>query len=225
MYDTYINISKKQLPNAKIIIDRFHTKRLIVNAIRNKRIKIMNTYPKYTYQYRVIKKFRNLLLKKYEKININYQKIKYYEMFNSEYDILMYILKQDKQLEEMYWIYQEFIKAFDEKEIEKTKKIIQKDYTKTNITEEMKGVIKTYKKYEEYIINSLKYPYSNGVVEGINTKIKLIKRVGYGYRNFQNFRIRILLIFNLINIEEDKQRKEKRKKEYHKKSSWKNKTE
>ncbi|MBU0279295.1 transposase [Gemella sp. zg-570] len=41
--------------------------------------------------------------------------------------------------------------------------------------------IKTIKKYEDYMINSLRYNYSNGVLEGINNKIKLIKRVSYGY--------------------------------------------
>ncbi len=34
---------------------------------------------------------------------------------------------------------------------------------------------------------------TNGVVEGINNKIKLIKRSAYGFRNFDNFRTRVLL--------------------------------
>jgi transposase len=34
---------------------------------------------------------------------------------------------------------------------------------------------------------------TNGVVEGINNKLKLIKRSAYGFRNFQNFRIRVSL--------------------------------
>lgn len=81
-----------------------------------------------------------------------------------------------------------------------------------NISEEMLCAIKTYRRYEEYIINSLIYPYSNGVVEGINTKIKLLKRIAYGYRNFKNFRLKILLSFNLIEDIDDIERKEKRKK-------------
>ncbi len=38
---------------------------------------------------------------------------------------------------------------------------------------------------------------TNGVVEGINNKIKLIKRSAYGFRNFDNFRIRVLLTWKL----------------------------
>ena len=38
--------------------------------------------------------------------------------------------------------------------------------------------------------------YSNGFTEGINNKIKVIKRIGFGYKNFKLFRARILYIFN-----------------------------
>jgi len=34
---------------------------------------------------------------------------------------------------------------------------------------------------------------TSGTVEGINNKLKLIKRLGYGFRNFANFRLRCLL--------------------------------
>lgn len=36
---------------------------------------------------------------------------------------------------------------------------------------------------------------SSGVMEGINNKIKLIKRQGYGFTNFDNFRLRLLAAF------------------------------
>jgi transposase len=34
---------------------------------------------------------------------------------------------------------------------------------------------------------------TSGVVEGINNRLKLIKRSGYGFRNFERFRLRCLL--------------------------------
>ena len=37
---------------------------------------------------------------------------------------------------------------------------------------------------------------TQGVVEGINNKLKLIKRKGFGFRNFDNFRLRSLLSFH-----------------------------
>lgn len=38
---------------------------------------------------------------------------------------------------------------------------------------------------------------TSGVVEGINNKLKLIKRSGYGFRNFDNFQLRCLICWNL----------------------------
>ena len=55
----------------------------------------------------------------------------------------------------------------------------------------------TISRWKEYIINSfLDEKYSNGYTEGVNNKIKVIKRVAFGYKNFDLFRARILYIFN-----------------------------
>ena len=43
------------------------------------------------------------------------------------------------------------------------------------------------------ILNYFDHRYTNGFVEAKNNRIKVIKRVAYGYRNIQNFRQRILL--------------------------------
>ncbi|MFR4616300.1 MAG: transposase [Streptococcus salivarius] len=38
--------------------------------------------------------------------------------------------------------------------------------------------------------NAFKYTLSNGPIEGVNNKVKNIKRSGYGYRNFYHLRSR-----------------------------------
>ena len=53
---------------------------------------------------------------------------------------------------------------------------------------------KTYLNWSREIKNSLEVHYSNGPIEGINNKIKVLKRVTYGMRNFINFKARILLL-------------------------------
>ncbi|MDF2606648.1 MAG: hypothetical protein K0S34_843 [Bacillales bacterium] len=53
-------------------------------------------------------------------------------------------------------------------------------------------------KYKEGVENALLMNYSNGRTEGLNNKIKVIKRVSFGYRNFYNFRNRIYLIQGLV---------------------------
>lgn len=47
--------------------------------------------------------------------------------------------------------------------------------------------------WREEILNYFDRRYTNGFVEGKNNRIKVIKRVAYGYRNRGNFRQRILL--------------------------------
>ncbi|MEQ6359130.1 transposase [Thermoanaerobacter thermohydrosulfuricus] len=36
--------------------------------------------------------------------------------------------------------------------------------------------------------NAFDIPYTNSVTEGYNNKIKVLKRIAYGYRNFHRFR-------------------------------------
>lgn len=177
----------------------------------------MKKFSKHHFPYKVLKKFRYLLYKNFYEINIKYKKYRHYEEFKNEYDILNYMLSLDKELEETYWTYQDFIEAFDNKDEKMLEEIINKDYS--HVSDEVHKTFNTYKKYKEYVINAVKYPYSNGLVEGMNTKIKLLKRTGYGYRNFQNFRLRIMIMFNLVKFVEDEQRKEKRIRDYHKKAS------
>ncbi|SFM11400.1 transposase, partial [Enterococcus mundtii] len=54
--------------------------------------------------------------------------------------------------------------------------------------------------YEEGIANAMIYPYSNGKIEAKNTHIKTMKRVSYGFRSFENMKIRIFLTNQLINV-------------------------
>ena len=51
----------------------------------------------------------------------------------------------------------------------------------------------TYRNWETEILNRFAFGYSNGFVEGLNNLTKVIKRNGFGYRNFARFRARVLL--------------------------------
>ena len=56
------------------------------------------------------------------------------------------------------------------------------------------NIFKTFKKLRKYVVNSLKYDYTNAMVRVRINKIKVIKRVSYGYRSFRNFKARIMLM-------------------------------
>ena len=55
--------------------------------------------------------------------------------------------------------------------------------------------INTFNSWKNDIVNYFETRYSNGIVEGINNKIKTIKRNVYGFRNFQNLRARMIVKF------------------------------
>lgn len=65
---------------------------------------------------------------------------------------------------------------------------------------QIKNRLKNLKKYQLYIDNTLKHPNkTNGPIEGINNKIRLIKRISFGYRSYDNLRNRILLTSRLYD--------------------------
>lgn len=51
---------------------------------------------------------------------------------------------------------------------------------------------KTMAEWSTSILNSVEFHYTNGRIEGMNNKIKVLKRVSYGVHNFRRFRNRIL---------------------------------
>ena len=56
--------------------------------------------------------------------------------------------------------------------------------------------VNTYHQNEKIILNYFNSRYSSGPVEGLNNKIKVIKRRGFGFTNLRNFAGRIFLDFN-----------------------------
>ena len=58
-------------------------------------------------------------------------------------------------------------------------------------------------KHLRQIKNTMYYNgLSNGPLEGINNKIKIIKRISYSYRSLNNFKAKILLVFSLFTSSE-----------------------
>ena len=59
--------------------------------------------------------------------------------------------------------------------------------------------------------NALKLPYSNGKLEGKNNLIKVLQRIAFGFRNFENMRRRIFLYEENWQTKKPKKRKCRRK--------------
>ena len=58
---------------------------------------------------------------------------------------------------------------------------------------ELRSMARTLKRWRDQILNWHITGASNGPTEALNLLIKKIKRVGHGFRNFDNYRLRVLL--------------------------------
>ena len=75
--------------------------------------------------------------------------------------------------------------------------------TQLNLPPVLKRVLKTLITYLPYIQNTCEYPTrTNGPIEGINNKIKVLKRNAYGFRNYYHFRNRIILITKIFGAKQ-----------------------
>jgi transposase len=60
--------------------------------------------------------------------------------------------------------------------------------------------VATIRRWFAEVVGYFEKRTTNGIVEGINNKLKLLKRCGLGFRNFNNFKIRALLFCHYPNI-------------------------
>lgn len=147
--------------------------------------------------YTILKNFWRLVLVDGETVKDD--KYFYNKSFGrcvSRREVLDHILSLDEAFRKSYEITQEVRRAVKERNAEELSNLMDTD--RTGLCKGVAKAIKTMKKYKEYMLNSVEYEYSNGSLEGFNNKIKVLKRVSYGYGSFDNFRLRILVMSRLF---------------------------
>lgn len=190
LFGPYYALFKSIFPNATIISDRFHIVAQANNAFKCTRVQIMKkdkkNYNKLKYYWKSLQKCELDL----DKTNKHYSK--HFGKYITEYDIVQYLINTNKILKETYNVYQGIIKSIRNRDINLFTKIIEAKHN--NISDYMITTLKTYNKFKPFILNSFKYDYNNGLIEGINNLIKCIKRISFGFKSFYHFKTRILLV-------------------------------
>lgn len=202
MYETYLIITKVMFKNAKYVVDRFHYIRYIMDALDDIRIRIQNEYGYNSKEYRILKNKKNISLLRNRAIEIDwYVYVKRYEKGKVIYKMPKMILKEmleiSEELDRGYDLKELFLDIINNSNYEtaKTDILVWIDLCKNSGISEMIETSKTIENWLEYIINSfIDKRYSNAYTEGLNNKIKVIKRNAFGYKNFDFFRIRLLYI-------------------------------
>lgn len=210
MNASYVGIIKELFPQADIIIDRFHIVQLINRSMNKTRIRIMNSFKTSNSadmkKYRRLKGYWKLLLK--NQTDLSLTEYKYYRLFGqrTEAGIVEEMLDYDEELRVNYNTYQRLLNAIKNKDYDDLENLVNTKYDKL-LSTYIKTSIKTLRKHLPYIKNSLIYPFNNGRIEGINNKIKILNRIAYGYRNFNNYKNRIILHFKLKPIVQNDKKK------------------
>jgi len=169
-------------PNADIVIDRFHISQHLHNQIDKARKHIQNKIRKETGNKNKVFGIRWSLLKNFE------------DLTATEMDTLLTVCDEYPKLGHCLALKEEFRKFFDIITKDEANAFI--DYFEILVTEydipELKEFCKTLNNWREGILSYYDHFITNGFVEGMNHKVKNIKRRAFNYRNNDNFKIRVL---------------------------------
>ncbi|WP_392408680.1 ISL3 family transposase [Chlorogloeopsis fritschii PCC 9212] len=193
LWQGYKNIVTKLMPNAQVVADRFHVMTQINKELDTQRKKERRNVEE------LIKKAKSAEEKAEYKIILSGLKNSKYSLLQNEDNLNESQASKLLQVKEVSPI----LKAMHHFK-EKVRKIF-------NHTDDWyAGVFKlgmwlsrakkyfphsnnTIIRWFDEIIAYFDHGTTSGAVEGVNNKLKLIKRSGYGFRNFDNFRVRCLL--------------------------------
>lgn len=180
MCDNFSQVARDMFPNATLIVDKYHFVRQVTWAVENVRKRIQKTMLPYLRKY--FKRSRSLILKHRSQLK------------NHEKEALDVMLTYSDDLRQAYNLKEKFYKLCNESNYEKQKIMLSNWilYAQNTKLKEFNACITAFCNWNKEILNAFKYNYSNGPTEGKNNRIKVLKRVCFGFRNFDSFRNRIL---------------------------------
>jgi transposase len=188
MTGNYKSLVKKLCPNADVTVDRFHVTKMIHEEFLQARIEQKKAASSLKSKERA-KLLESLKGSKYTLLKVendlsSQQKLKLKQIKDASPLVgTMHILK-----EEFYTLFEKS-KSLGDGILELTDwlKKAQPYYKKS---------VETIKRWLREIGEYFEERTTNGIVEGINTKLKLLKRCGFGFRNLINCEIRTLLFWH-----------------------------
>lgn len=172
MWGGFPKVVQAVFPNAILVFDRFHVIQLVNQELNKIRRQTRMT----------VKGSKFLLLKNNE------------DLSGEEHVKLAHILKHSSRLRKAYQLKEDLRTIFETNHTpEEGKRNILIWLKKARAV--YGDVIQTIQNHLDGICNYFKTRTTSGVMEGINNKLKLIKRRAYGFTNFENFRARLLACF------------------------------
>ena len=200
-YTPYIKLIKTMFPNAKIIADRFHIVQLLTRSMSITRVKFMKKLDKNSLEYKRLKKYWKLIQKDYNDLDsVHFYHYTHFKELVSQKTVVDACISIDPIFAKTHKVYQLLLSDIKRKDDELLFKHIKLYLNEVN--EQMRTSMKTILDKQNYVTNALNSRYSNGIIEGINNYIKVLKRIAFGYKSFYHFRNRILITRKLITKKE-----------------------
>ena len=168
------------LPGAKVVADKFHLIRHVNGAVDKVRSNLQGGRGKgkkrelFQNRYTLLKGAERL--KDWERERLGRLFLRYPE------------LKKAWELKESF---RAWYRETDRKQAERALGLWEESIRSSSLPA-FKRLLPMLTNWREEILNYFEYRITNSFVEGKNNRIKTIKRMGYGYRNTNNFRLRIL---------------------------------
>ena len=183
MWQPFHQAVKELLPKAKRVIDRFHVERYFIKAVDKVRKRLAREHKELA---KILKQHRHLLVKKTA------------DLTDQQAESLTNLLAQLPQLKRVAAIFQGLRRWYQTKKSQSSalqKLEILLRILQMSKIEELLELAKTLEKWKVEIANYFLVYATNGRSEGINTKIKLIKRASFGRLTFSHLKARIFLDF------------------------------
>ncbi|MBM7643226.1 ISL3 family transposase [Streptococcus loxodontisalivarius] len=194
MFSPYYELAKSLFANAKVVLDRFHIVQNLSRAMNRLRVQIMNQFDRKSHEYKALKRYWKLIQQDSRKTSDKRFYRPTFRMHLTNQEIVQRLLSYSDELKKHYELYQLLLFYFQEKNSQAFFDLIQEK--KKTVDPLFQPVFKTFIKDKKKIVNALELPYSNAKLEATNNLIKVIKRNAFGFRNFENFKKRILLALN-----------------------------
>lgn len=185
MWPAYISSTVDHCPNASIVFDRFHIVKKINEAIDQTRRLIFNEETDIN-KRKIMKGTRWLLLMK--GFNVN----------ESGKQRLQNALAVNEPLAAAYYLKEELDLLWEETDQVKAESFLIEWCEQAMATgvEPLKKFVAMLKAHRSGILNWFVHRISTGPLEGMNNKIKVLKRKAYGYRDIEYFNLKILDLHN-----------------------------
>jgi transposase len=184
----YRGLVHRLMPQAEIVADRFHVMKLVneeLNQARNAFRRTPEPLPEGVSPEQAKEALKNskyALLKPKEKLT------------DQQIEKLAEVKAVSPKLALMHHYKERFRKLFDV--TDRTQALFSLLNWMRKAQLHYPDSVATMRRWFGEILQYFEHRTTNGVVEGINNRLKLIKRSGYGFRNFERFRLRCLICWH-----------------------------